>query len=123
MMDRCYNEDCDRYADWGGRGIRVCKSWHDIRNFIDWEENLPTMKRWRKGLTIERIDNEGNYKPSNCEFVTPEAQANNRRSSVYYESGGSRLTVTEIARNKNVNVHTLRARLRKGMSVNAAVAR
>ena len=77
IKDRTLNPKYKRYNDYGGRGINICEDWLDIRNFYNWamengyEEN--------KGLSIDRIDNDGNYEPSNCRWTTNIIQSRNRR--------------------------------------------
>lgn len=75
MWQRCTNPNAKGYKNYGGRGIKVCKRWKKAKNFID--DMLPN---WKKGLTIDRINNDGHYTPSNCRWATFKQQRNNQRS-------------------------------------------
>jgi len=76
MKARCYNTKRERYHDWGGRGIKICDEWlNDFQSFYDWSIN----NNYKKGLQIDRIDNDGNYCPENCRYVTPKVNSQNRR--------------------------------------------
>lgn len=75
MKRRCYDKNYKQYKDYGGRGIQVCNEWlYSFRNFYDWAVN----NGFDESLQIDRIDNDGNYEPDNCRFVTPKENANNR---------------------------------------------
>lgn len=91
MLCRCYNKNYKRYNDCGGRGIRVCSEWlDDFQTFYDWAmEN-----GYRDNLTIDRIDNDGNYEPNNCRWLTLYEQSNNRRNTlnVHYHNKAQSLS-------------------------------
>lgn len=67
MHDRCYNQNDARYSTYGARGVVICDEWRDnFLVFYNWAIN----NGWKTGLQIDRIDNDGNYEPSNCQFIT-----------------------------------------------------
>ncbi len=76
MKQRCYNKKHTRYVDWGGRGIIVCKEWKN--NFLSFY-NWAISNGYGKNLTIDRENNDGNYNPKNCRWITKKAQSFNRR--------------------------------------------
>ena len=78
MKKRCYEEKCDRYKDYGGRGITICEEWlNDFDIFADWAH----ANGYECGLTIDRTDNDGNYEPSNCRWITKREQNLNKRQN------------------------------------------
>jgi len=82
MRQRCYLQSGKYYSDYGGRGIRVCCEWNDYETFRQWAYSSgydPDAQRGK--CTLDRIDVDGNYEPSNCRWVDMKVQANNRRNS------------------------------------------
>lgn len=94
MLDRCYDTKNKRYADYGGRGITICDEWrHSFDNFVQWAIN----NGYKQGLQIDRINNDGNYEPSNCRWVTLKDNCRNRGSNVLVEYNGKFVTIVELS--------------------------
>lgn len=111
MLNRCENPNANNYKLYGGRGIKVCDEWHDIEKFEEWVKT----SGYEKGLTLERIDVNGNYKPSNCTWATKKEQANNRRNTTYVTIDGVTKTISEWAEFSGINRSTLNSRYTNGV--------
>lgn len=107
MLQRCKNPSHKYYKDYGGRGIKVCDEWHDPVVFINWA----LANGWQRGLSIDRIDNSGNYEPSNCHWVTQKEQTRNRRSNHLITFDGKTQTVVQWAEEVNISPRTLYSRI------------
>lgn len=115
MMNRCYRTENDNYKNYGGRGITVFSRWHDPSAFIaDMGEPKP-------GEQIDRIDNNGNYEPGNCRWVTAKGNANNRRNSILLFIDGVGRSINEWAEMNDIPRATIVTRLRRGWSIDDAV--
>lgn len=93
MRRRCNNTKSDYYENYGGRGIRVCSQWDDYFTFRKWAIS----NGYKNDLTIDRINNDGNYTPSNCKWSTRKQQSNNTRSNVVITYKGVTKTASEWA--------------------------
>lgn len=105
MRRRCQNPASVEYKNYGGRGIKVCKRWQTFEKF------LADMGEPPAGFTIERINNEGDYKPSNCKWASYKEQLNNTRSNRFIEAFGKRKTLTQWSEELKIPMTTLRNRL------------
>ena len=112
IKERCTNENYRSYDNYGGRGIQICEEWQEFENFCKWAmEN-----GYKKGLSIDRIDVNGNYEPNNCRWVTAKAQARNRRNTVFIIFNGVRKSISDWADELNVPKNTLYGRYSRGWS-------
>ena len=110
MKERCLKEYCKGYKKYGGRGITICQEWlDDFMSFYDWS----MANGYTDELTIDSIDYNGNYEPSNCRWVTQSVQQNNRGNNKKYLYNGEYLTIPQISRLTGVNKCTLWYRLNK----------
>jgi len=107
---RCYNKNEQAYKNYGGRGIAVCDEWkNDYVTFKTWAlEN-----GYKDNLSIDRIDNDGNYEPDNCKWSTRKEQARNTRSNKMITYGGETHCLTDWAEKLGMNFYTLQNRLGK----------
>jgi hypothetical protein len=79
MLQRCQNQTCENFPAYGGRGIGVCREWQDYVPFRDWA----LANGYRRGLLLDRQDNDGNYEPGNCRWATSGVSAHNRSTTKF----------------------------------------
>lgn len=111
IKDRCTNPNAQEYARYGGRGISLCDEWLNSKeSFFEWA----LKNGYRNGLSIDRIDNNGDYCPENCRWVTAKEQARNRSTNVVLEYNGEKHCLSEWAELLNENYAKLLSRHRRG---------
>ena len=107
MTQRCNNPRNKAYKNYGARGITVHPRWLNFKTFYEDVGDIP------KNMTIERINNDGNYEPGNWRFATRKEQASNRRTNRWVEYNGETKTMTQWAEDLGLRPTTLRGRLNK----------
>lgn len=111
MKQRCLNPRNSQYIRYGGRGVTICVRWHNFINFLnDLGESPPK-------AYLDRIDNNGNYEPSNCRWATPRESGNNRSTNRFITYKGKTKTIAEWTHYFNFKIDHIRSRLRMGWSV------
>jgi len=113
MRDRCRNPHNHSYSRYGGRGISVCTEWSDFLTFKTWA----LFHGYNDTLSIDRIDNNGNYEPENCRWATNKQQANNKRNSQIITYNDETYSLSEWSEKLKIPIETLRARVRKNWSI------
>lgn len=108
IRKRCTNKNYKHFNHYGGRGITMCNEWWDsFQAFYDWSVS----NGYKEGLTLDRIDVNGNYCPDNCRWVNRKVQANNTRSNHYITFNGETHTMSEWAEITGISYSTLRSRI------------
>lgn len=107
MIQRCTNPRAPGFKNYGGRGIRVCDRWAD-----SFEAFRDDMGARPDGMSLDRIDVNGNYEPGNCRWATQKEQMQNTRCNVWVERNGERMTVTDWAQKLGISRERMRQRLR-----------
>jgi hypothetical protein len=118
MKARCYYEKHIGFANYGGKGVKVCDEWRNSYvAFRDWA----LANGYAENLSIDRKDSSGNYCPENCRWATGRQQANNRSRNRYIAIDGVTNTVTEWGRIYDINPQAIWARLNRGWDEKEAV--
>lgn len=118
MKDRCNHSSCADYKYYGAKGVKICEEWNDSKYgflcFYTWS----IMHGYKKGLTIERIDVNGNYEPDNCKYISVEEQTYNRRSTVWIWKNNKPIQLLLYCRNNGISqkeYKKLRRKITKGI--------
>ena len=118
MIRRCYNKRRKDFINYGARGIQVCPEWRDSPiQFIEWceKQNPP------QGYSLERMENEGDYSPSNCRFATDFEQRRNKRTNVFIDYQGQRYVLIDFVNEfAVVSRECVMQRLRRGWTIQEA---
>lgn len=117
MKSRCFRKKDKRYSNYGGRGISVCKEWEKFEPFYQWAIS----NGYKEGLTIERINVNGNYEPKNCKWITLKEQAlNTTQNHVITYKGETHCLIEWVKILGFISYPTLSSRLRNGWNVEDA---
>lgn len=114
MKQRCMNPKHRSYRNYGAKGIIVCDEWvSDFKAFYDWS----TKNGYKEGLTLDRIDYNGNYEPNNCRWFTYKQQGNNRRNNRLLTYNGETHTMSQWCDITGLSKATIYGRLKSGWSI------
>ena len=111
MKQRCQNPKYHGYANYGGRGIKVCERWQTFELFYADMGDPP------RGTSLGRMNNDGNYEPSNCQWERPKQQARNKRNTTLVDG----VSVAQLAEEHGVPARRVRDRLRAGWPLDKAL--
>lgn len=111
MKSRCLDKNNKKYKNYGARGIKVCEKWLSFENFLEDMGIKP------KNLTLERINVNGNYEPSNCKWATHKEQANNKTNNVYLTYKNKTMNLSQWADFLNISYSVIRTRKHRNYSI------
>lgn len=118
MKSRCYIPTSSNFIHYGGRGIRMCDEWlSNYDAFCEWS----LRNGYNNSLSIDRIDNDGNYEPDNCRWVTRVVQQRNTSRNIFLTMNGETKTYSEWCEQYGINLHTFYGRLREGWNEETAL--
>ena len=117
-IQRCTNPNCKSYKHYGARGIKVCSEWmNDKHAFVEWA----LANGWKKGLDLDREDNDGDYTPTNCRFVERHVNINNRRCTRTSNTGNSLAELYRAAESPSVSYSCFSHRVEDGWDIQTAL--
>lgn len=124
MKNRCYNQSCDMYSTYGGRGIKICDRWLGEDGFVNFYNDMgkrPVDENGR-AYQIDRIDNDGNYCPENCRWVHPKVNARNRSDNVYATIYGEKMCKQDVCRLLGISRTAIERHMsRRGEDIDTAI--
>ncbi len=115
MIQRCTNPKSKEYPRYGARGIKVCERWRKFENF------LADMGLKPAGLSLERVNNDGDYEPDNCKWATPLEQSRNRSNVIQFTHKGKTQNLTDWARESGIPKSTLHRWYKQGRDLSAVL--
>ncbi|MBS4171915.1 hypothetical protein [Bacillus sp. FJAT-49736] len=111
IKGRCFRTTCKDFPNYGGRGITMCDSWrNDFMSFYEWSMS----NGYKEGLSIDRINNDGNYEPSNCRWVTQAKQSRNKSNNRFITIDGMTKTLADWCKFYKVHISTAHSRIKSG---------
>jgi hypothetical protein len=106
---RCFDAGRPSFKDYGGRGITMCDAWR-----VDFAAFFGDMGECPKGLTLDRIDHDGDYEPGNCRWATSATQNRNKRTNIWVQWGGDRMVLRDFAAARGVSYSAIKGRVGRG---------
>lgn len=117
MIERCTDPSSERYKDYGGRGIKICDEWlYSYDAFVDWAKE----NGYKEGLSIDRINNDGNYEPANCRWITKREQNRNKRTNVMVTYRGETKPLVVWCEELGLKYDPIHNRITQGWDVESA---
>jgi hypothetical protein len=117
MIQRCYNSSEEAYKNYGGRGIVVCKRWHNFLNFLN-DMGCPS----DRSLSLDRKNNNKGYSKSNCCWSTISVQNRNKRTVRIFWVDGKPMSLPEVSKKYCVNYHTLYWRMKENWPLDKMIS-
>ena len=118
MHNRCYSESYVDYVRYGGRGITVCYEWFKFEAFRDWA----LTNGYLSTLSLDRKDNDGNYEPDNCRWITMNEQQRNKSNNLFYTIGEETKGIRQWCIDYDIKLATVVSRMRRGSSIEQALS-